>query len=108
VGQEAGTTKDGKGYSKCSFLTEEQNTNYPKQVLFVAWNDVADKVMSVIEGSIVDVKLRLQSREYNGKYYSDIIATDITVVSAAAPTVSAPTVSAQPQVNNSLGGDLPF
>jgi len=107
VSQEAGTTKDGKGYSKCSFLTEEQNTNYPKQVLFYAWNDVADKVMSVIEGSIVDVKLRLQSREYNGKYYSDITATDITVVSAAKATVSTPTVSAQGPSSNELD-DLPF
>jgi hypothetical protein len=107
VSQESGTTKDGKSYSKCSFLTEEQNSNYPKQVLFYAWNDTADKVMSVIEGSIVDVSLRLQSREYNGKYYSDITATDIKVVTPAVKTVSAPAVSAQPMKQDDFG-DLPF
>jgi hypothetical protein len=102
VSQESGTTKEGRPFSKCSFLTEEQNSNYPKQVLFYAWNDTADKAMSIVEGSIVDVAFRLQSREYNGKYYSDITATDIRLVSAAPQTASAPSVSAQPTGTDGL------
>lgn len=45
--------------------------NYPKKVCFTVWGDKIDQ-FNIQEGNLVNVGIELESREYNGKWYSDI------------------------------------
>ncbi len=46
---------------------------YPKQVCFMAWGDKIEE-FGLQEGQEVTVGIDLQSREYNGRWYTDVKA----------------------------------
>jgi hypothetical protein len=47
--------------------------DYPKQVCFMVWGDKIDQ-FSVVEGETMTVHFDLESREYNGRWYTDVKA----------------------------------
>lgn len=49
----------------------ETDGQYPKQVCFMAWGDKTEEVAKLNEGDPVTVSFDLQSREYNGRWYTD-------------------------------------
>jgi hypothetical protein len=46
---------------------------YPKQVCFMVWGDKIDQ-FGVQQGQEVTVQIDLESREYNGRWYTDVKA----------------------------------
>ncbi|MDX1571018.1 MAG: DUF3127 domain-containing protein [Xanthomonadales bacterium] len=46
---------------------------YPKQVCFMAWGDKIDQ-FGIEEGQELTVHFDLESREYNGRWYTDVKA----------------------------------
>ncbi len=75
----------GKAWRKQSFVieTEEQ---YPKKIVFNAWNDTVDAVKTLKIGEKIRINFRVESREYNERWYTDLTAWRIVKISEQAIT----------------------
>lgn len=99
---ETGAGKNGE-WKKQSIVIETEG-QYPKKVCVSLWGD---KVETVANGASVDISLDLESREYNGRWYTEARAWKVDAVGGnQAPSQSSPQQSAPQQ-----GGDddnMPF
>jgi hypothetical protein len=69
--EQAGEGRNGP-WRKQEFILETPG-EYARQVCIVQWGDNIDK-FGVQEGETVTVAIDLQSREYNGRWYTDVKA----------------------------------
>ncbi len=99
-------------FGKATLVVSYQDGDYTKHLAIDYQNANADKIDGIGEGQEVTVKGRVESREYNGKYYHNVTGWYIKATDASAPAPKAkPSAPAQkpsaPPVN--LGDDdLPF
>lgn len=100
-------------WKKQEFIIELPG-DFPKKLCIASWNDKAD-LSSVKVGDEVKVYIDVESREYNGRWYTDVKAWKLETVSAVAakkddlsapPDFSAPPPS--PEDELSAEDDLPF
>ncbi len=94
-----GTSKAGNAWKKQEYVLETINEPYPKKVHFDFFGDRADQYPLEI-GDVITLSYDIESREYNGRWYTDIRGwkaekTTATPAGAAAP---APAPAAAPQV----------
>ena len=90
LGVQTGTSARG-AWSKQEFIFEYQEGNFPSQVCMNVWGD--DKVRELDKfqvGDKVKVSFNLSSREYNGRWYTDVRAWRIEPAAAAQPGGYAP------------------
>ena len=122
---QTGTSARG-AWSKQEFIFEYQEGNFPTQVCMNVWGE--DKVRELDKyqvGDKVKVSFNLSSREYNGRWYTDVRAWRIEPAVAAqqsqasyggsqygqqapaqqAPVAPAPSIDDLPADED---GDLPF
>ena len=128
---QTGTSARG-AWSKQEFVLEYQEGNFPTQVCMNVWGD--DKVRELDKyqvGDKVKISFNLSSREYNGRWYTDVRAWRIEPAGAqqsapaggyaapassysapagtqAAPMPSAPLPTADDMSSPLDDGDLPF
>lgn len=121
---QTGTSARG-AWAKQEFIFEYQEGNFPSQVCMNVWGD--DKVKELDKyqvGDKVKVSVNLSSREYNGRWYTDVRAWRIEPAGAAAPvqtpgydyaqsagSYSAPTGAPMPSaddMSSPVEDDLPF
>ncbi len=101
----------GKEWKKQDFVIET-NDAYPKKVCFTAWGDLIDQLNAYPVGSTLNVGFDVASREYNGKWYSDIKAWKIERLETAPGSANAADIPATaipnftPSASND--DDLPF
>ena len=91
---QTGTSARG-AWAKQDFIFEYQEGNYPSQVCMNVWGD--DKVKELERFQINDkvrISFNLSSREYNGRWYTDVRAWRIEPVSAAAQPAPGPDYAA--------------
>lgn len=69
--EEKGTSARG-AWRKQEYILETEG-EYPKKVCFMAWGDNID-AFAVKEGEKLVVSIDLESREYNGRWYTDVKA----------------------------------
>ena len=69
--EKSGTSARGQ-WRKQEYILEVPG-DYPKQVCFMVWGDKIDQ-FGVQEGQEVTVSIDLESREYNGRWYTDVKA----------------------------------
>lgn len=55
----------------------ETDSNYPKKICFMAWGDKIDQ-FALKQGDTVEVAVDLESREYNGRWYTDVKAWKVS------------------------------
>ena len=55
----------------------ETETQYPKKICFMAWGDKIDQ-FSIVQGETMEVSVDLESREYNGRWYTDVKAWKVS------------------------------
>ncbi|HEX3006643.1 MAG TPA: DUF3127 domain-containing protein [Bacteroidales bacterium] len=67
---QSGNGKNGT-WQKQDFVIETTD-QYPKKVCFSAWADKADVVKTLNPGTMVKVAFNAESREFNGKWYTDL------------------------------------
>lgn len=82
---QTGTSARG-AWAKQEFILEYQEGNFPTQVCLNVWGD--DKVRELDKyqvGDKVKISFNLSSREYNGRWYTDVRAWRIEPAGAAAP-----------------------
>ena len=72
--EQSGTGKNGS-WRKQEFIIETQE-QYPKEVCIVQWGDKIDE-FNVREGESITAHVDIQSREYNGRWYTDVKAWKI-------------------------------
>lgn len=90
---------------------------YPKNFVFSLMNDKLEQYKNLLRiGDTVEVSFDIESREYNGRYYTNVVAWAIASLTAPKATTSAPTVQTYedfadvPEVGESPNNepDLPF
>ena len=96
LGVQSGTSARG-AWSKQEFVFEYQEGNFPTQVCMNVWGD--DKVRELEKyqvGDKVKVSFNLSSREYNGRWYTDVRAWRIEPAVAATQTPGCPPPTSAP------------
>ncbi len=101
---QTGQGKNGT-WKKQEFILETGDT-YPKKVCIAVWGDKID-LASFKTGEMVDVSFDVESREYNGRWYTDVKAWKIISGKQKDGAASAP-VASVPMDNGAGDDDLPF
>ncbi|SBW00199.1 DUF3127 domain-containing protein [uncultured Dysgonomonas sp.] len=110
---QTGMGKNGE-WRKQSIILETDGM-YPKKVCMTFWGDKINESILQI-GNILDVSFDVESREYNGNWYTDLRAWKVEPAGTSqhAPTqsygqASQPTQAATPvDFSGDSGDDLPF
>jgi len=102
--------------------TEEQ---YPRTVCLICWTNQIDEIQKFAPGQTIKAQIEISSREFNGKWYTDVrvwrfdpvgaTATPATATAQPAqqpamhqtPPASAPATEFYPPAEDSVD-DLPF
>lgn len=101
-------------WSKQDFVVETVET-YPKKICMNVWG--ADKVTELggfNPGEMLNVSINIESREFQGRWYTDVRAWRIQRDAPEQPAYSAPLPEQDPFMNLTPGseasdeGDLPF
>ena len=67
----SGVSQQGKQWQKMEIILQTQE-QYPKSVCLTAFNQVVNDTMSFNIGELVDANISVESREFNGKWYTDV------------------------------------
>lgn len=111
-----GTSARG-AWAKQEFIFEYQEGNFPSQICMNVWGE--DKVRDLEKyqvGDKVKISFNLSSREYNGRWYTDVRAWRIEPAGATQPAPqyaqSAPAPAPMPTADDMStplsDDDLPF
>ena len=103
------TAQTGQGkngpWKKQEFILETTDA-YPKKVCIAVWGDKID-MASFKPGDAVDVSFDVESREYNGKWYTDVKAWKVNTARNKDGDKAPPPPSV-PYDDTPQGDDLPF
>ena len=101
---QSGTSKSGNTWSKQEYVLETQEA-YPKKVKFDFFGDRANQYPLEV-GDFVRVSYDIESREFNGRCYTDIRGWKAEKVDPNAPKQQAP-AQASPAVASEPAGPAP-
>jgi hypothetical protein len=106
---QSGTSKKGQ-WKKQEFIVETPG-QYPKKVCLSLWGDKVDQ-LSVSVGDEISAMVDLESREYNGRWYTEarVWKVDATGATSAPSMQSAPPPMDEPLNSDTSAStdDLPF
>lgn len=109
---QSGTSKNGE-WKKQDFILETQ-TQYPKKICISMWGDKINESL-IKKGEVVTVQFDLESREYNGKWYTDVKAWGIRSAQSQSPAPNQQSTPPPipPEIDSMLppqpmADDLPF
>lgn len=122
LGETSGTSRAGNAWKKHEYVLETHET-YPKQIAFNFFGERADQYICNV-GDEITLSFDISSREFNGRWYTDISAWKAEKAvpatpgteagqQPAGPTFQAPAAPAAPAADPfgaPAGGndDLPF
>jgi len=104
---QSGQGKNGP-WQKQEFVIETTE-QFPKKVCFSLWGEKINDLKNLSPGTMIKVQFSLESREYNGRWYTD--ARAYRVESAAAQPegpIGAPPPLMEPTDLSPQEDDLPF
>jgi len=102
---QSGTGKNGQ-WKKQDIIVETEAT-YPKKICVSIWGDKID-ASQLQPGNLLRIDFDVESREFNGRWYTDVKAWKIEVAgSAAIPVGEKGTGNLGPE-NSNNDDDLPF
>lgn len=104
----SGVSKSGNAWKKREYVLENTEGQFPRKVAFTCFGDNADKIQLQV-GQVATVYFDIESREYMGRWYTDIRAwrADVEAPAAAAPGV-APAANVGSIPPPPLPDDIPF
>ena len=87
----------------------ETDGQYPKKICLMVWGDKI-KQFALQQGENVEVSVDLESREYNGRWYTDVKAWKVSRDTSRDNRSNSPsTDSSYPETSAMLNGDeIPF
>src|SRR5688500_664642 len=110
---QTGNGKNGT-WKKQEFIIETEG-KYPKKVCISVWGDKINQ-FGVKEGQMLTASVEVESREYNGKWYTDIKAWKVAKqgqeqggpdFNDAPPSIPSSAYS-KSEIENTKEDDLPF
>src|ERR1700712_1461947 len=99
-----GTGKNGQ-WKKQDIIVETEAT-YPKKVCISVWGDKIETA-SLQPGSLLKIDFDVESREFNGRWYTDVKAWKIEATGVAASSSEKVMSNSGPE-NTNNDDDLPF
>ncbi len=102
---QSGTGKNGQ-WKKQDIIVETEAT-YPKKVCVSIWGDKID-ASSLQPGNLLKIDFDVESREFNGRWYTDVKAWKIEVAGSTSQTVTEKTTGNLGPENTNNDDDLPF
>jgi hypothetical protein len=82
---QTGVSKNGQ-WRKQDIIVETDD-QYPKKICISIWGDKINEKQLVV-GNILAISFDLESREYNGKWYTDVKATKINLIEEIPAKIS--------------------
>ena len=76
--------------------TEEQ---YPRTVCLICWSNQIDEIQKFAPGQTIKAQIEISSREFNGKWYTDVRAWRFDPVGATAPMAAPVQAEQQPMMH---------
>ena len=109
---QSGVSQAGNNWKKQEYVLETEET-YPKKVHFDFFGERADQYNWIKIGDRIRLSFDIESREYNGRWYTNIHGWKAEKVDAQQPMQqmppAAPTMPATPDFTQSSDNDdLPF
>jgi hypothetical protein len=108
---ESGVSKAGNEWKKQEFILEFQEQQFARKICFSLFNDKTALLKNLQPGQEVEVAFNLESREFNGKWYTNVNAWKIDPVKAANAPEGLPKYSFEdipPEPMDDGTNDLPF
>ena len=99
---ESGVSRAGKEWNKQEFVIETED-QYPKKVCVSIWGDKIDQ-FGLKVGEQVTLGIDVESREYNGRWYTDVKAWKVSRDGSSAD-VSYPATSQDDGYGSFEGSD---
>ena len=94
-------------WKKQEFIVETES-QYPKKICLSIWGDKIDQ-FNLSVGDKVSVSVDLESREYNGRWYTEARAWKLEKVGGGSNSSSTPPPTEEPFFSqDTAGDDLPF
>jgi hypothetical protein len=104
------TTKRGKTFHE--LVVSQADGEYSRLAVCTFWGKLP---AGTVHGAAVRVMGRVDGREYNGKHYAGLTASDIEVLYGTAPVVTADEQPSEPDTAPAAGdgeadgqGEMPF
>ena len=69
---QSGTSKNGNEWKKQSVLVSQSDNDFRDELMIDMWND---SIKEVKEGTTYDFDIVIKSKEWNGKYYTNVNCT---------------------------------
>jgi len=73
--EKSGQSANGE-WRKQEFILETE-AQYPKKICFMVWGDKIDE-FKIQQGESLEVSIDVESREYNGRWYTDVKAWKVS------------------------------
>jgi len=97
---QSGQGKNGE-WKKQEYILETNNSQFPKKVCFNVWGDKIGQ-FNLQAGQDVSLEIEIESREFNGRWYTEVRAWRVNTGSSAEAPAAAPKVQVPPT------NDVPF
>ena len=87
--EQSGISKAGNAWKKREYVLENNDGQFPRKVAFTCFGNNADNIQ-LTPGQRVTVHFDLESREYIGRWYTEVRAwrADVEPDAAAAPAAA--------------------
>lgn len=96
-------------FRKKDLVVQYNGGKFPKTICFEFTNDRIDALENVRKGQEVEVSFDVESREWNGKFFTSARGWKVEVAAGQSATPQAPAaVDAAPSVGSDDSDDLPF
>lgn len=91
----------------------ETDEQYPKEVKFDLWGDRTSELLGKKLGQEVEVEFDIESREWDGRWYTNLRAWKVKIMDGSdtevlRPTLPANAISDEDKSSNQNDDDLPF
>lgn len=104
--EQTGTGRNGQ-WVRQDFVVETQE-QFPRKVCFSAWGEKASLVKNLQSGAMVKVSFNAESREYNGRWYTDLRIWKIDQASESTPVAETSDMPDLMPPGEDEADDLPF
>ena len=95
-------------WKKQDFVIELEGSTYSRKVCLTAWGDKVN-VESLTEGSTLNVFFEIESREYQGKWFTNLTAWKVEIVEGSQQVPPMPPMDVYDAENvPPVNDDLPF
>lgn len=110
--EQTGTGRTGNNWVKQDIIIETGD-QYPKKICITCWGDKAEMIKNLQPGTDLKVAIDIESREFNGKWYTNLKAWKIEATASSNPGTTnyqQPVNTNEPQgiPEQPVNDDLPF